>query len=95
MARVVLAPQLARWLPGDAASREASLHIEGATLAAVLDRVFEQQPALRGYVCDERGVVRHHVAIFVDGASIRDKQALDVPLGANAEVYLAQALSGG
>ena len=95
MARVVLAPQLARWLPGDAQSREASLQVEGETLAMVLERVFAQQPALRGYVCDERGVVRHHVAIFVDGASIRDKQELDVPLRADAEVYLAQALSGG
>ena len=95
MARVVLAPQLARWLPGDAASRESTLVVEGDTLADVLERVFAQHSALRGYVLDERGVVRHHVAIFVEGASIRDKQKLDLPLGPNAEVYLAQALSGG
>jgi sulfur carrier protein ThiS len=39
--------------------------------------------------------VRHHVAIFVDGRSIRRKDRLDDPLGADAEIHVLQALSGG
>jgi hypothetical protein len=34
---------------------------------------------LRGYVLDEHGSVRHHVAVFVDGQSIVDRRALDLP----------------
>ncbi len=97
MPRVVLASALSRWLPADAAgaSREAALDIDAADLRAVLDALFVRHPNLRGYVLDEQGVVRHHVAIFIDGQVLRDKADLGVPLAPAAEVYLMQALSGG
>ena len=97
MAKVVLASALARWLP-DAASRPAGevvIEVDGASLRDVLGGVFERYPALRGYVVDEHGRVRHHVAVFVDGDSIRDKRDLSQPLAARSEVYVMQALSGG
>jgi sulfur-carrier protein len=40
-------------------------------------------------------VVRHHVAVFVDGDALRDKRDLSQPLRPGAEVYVMQALSGG
>ena len=97
MARVVLASALARWLPANGgASREVVLDdVPGARLDQVLEALFAQHPSLRGYVLDERGAVRHHVALFVDGAAIADKRAPNQPLGAAAEVYVMQALSGG
>ena len=94
MARVVLASALSRWLPAGA-SREAALDIDAADLRAVLDALFVRHPNLRGYVLDEQGVVRHHVAIFIDGQVLRDRADLGVPLAPAAEVYLMQALSGG
>ena len=96
MPRVVLASALSRWLPADAAgaSREAALDIDAAD-RAVLDALFVRHPNLHGYVLDEQGVVRHHVAIFIDGQVLRDKADLGVPLAPAAEVYLMQALSGG
>jgi molybdopterin synthase sulfur carrier subunit len=97
MPDVVLASSLTRWLtpePGfGTGPRRCSA--EGSTLRQVLDSLFEQFPALRDYVTDERGALRHHVAAFVDGSAIHDKEALLDEVPANAEVYVFQALSGG
>jgi sulfur carrier protein ThiS len=96
MARVVLAPGLAKWLqaPGTD-SLETSTEVAAATLADALEAVFEQHPRLRGYVLDEQSHVRRHVAVFVDGESIRDKSDLTRALTSRSEVYVLQALSGG
>lgn len=96
MARVVLASALARWLPDtDARAGEVALDVAGDTLADVLQTLFTRHPSLRGYVLDERGVVRHHVAVFVDGDAIRDKSRLDQAVSTRTEIYVMQALSGG
>ena len=96
MAKVVLAPGLAKWLQGSGAeSRETVIDVDAATLADALEAVFGHHPRLRGYVLDERACVRHHVAIFVDGTAIRDKSDLPLPLAPRSEVYVLQALSGG
>lgn len=96
MTRVVLAAQLAKWVrDADAPAGEAVLDVEGATLGAALDAVFARYPKLRGYVLDDAGHVRHHVAVFVGGRSIADKTNLDLALEDGAEVYVLQALSGG
>jgi sulfur carrier protein ThiS len=50
---------------------------------------------LRGYVVDERGQVRHHVALFVDGEAVLDKRDLTQPVAEGARVHVMQALSGG
>jgi sulfur carrier protein ThiS len=94
MARVVLAPALARWLPGGG-DGEAVLDVPGASVGEVLAGVFGVHPTLRHYVVDERGAVRHHVALFVDGRSLARKTHLDHPLGAQSELHVMQALSGG
>jgi hypothetical protein len=97
MAKVVLASALSRWLPESAgrSSSDVALQIPGTRLNEVLAGVFALFPNLRGYVLDEHGAVRHHVAVFVDGAAIADKRELTQPLQAQSEVYVMQALSGG
>ncbi|HJU40523.1 MAG TPA: MoaD/ThiS family protein [Tahibacter sp.] len=93
MPKVVLASAVARHLRADAG--EMALAATGATLADALADVCARHPTLRGYVVDEHGHVRHHVAIFIDGVALADKTRLDVPLRADAEIYVLQALSGG
>lgn len=97
MPKVVLASALARWLPQADAPQagEIVLEFDGSRLDDVLERLFARHPGLRGYVLDEHGTVRHHVAIFVDGDAIRDKTDLTQALGERAEIYVMQALSGG
>ncbi|QDQ27410.1 MoaD/ThiS family protein [Chitinimonas arctica] len=67
--------------------------LQAGTAREALEQVFTDHPALRGYVLDEHGALRKHVALFIDGALRRD--ALDAPLPATASIYLMQALSGG
>ena len=66
-----------------------------ASLRALLDAAFAQQPGLQGYVLDDQGRVRKHVAVFINGTLLHDRQQLDVPLAADDRIYIAQALSGG
>jgi molybdopterin synthase sulfur carrier subunit len=97
MPTVVIAPSLARWLtasPGSSVG-ERSCVVAGGTVREVLDAVFAEYPALRGYVTDERGALRHHVVAFVNGVAVTDKERLAEPVPAGAEIYLFQALSGG
>ena len=97
MTRVVLASALSRWLPADVAeqSGETALEVGGKTVGEALDAVFVRHPALRGYVTDELGNPRHHVAIFLDGSVLPRRNAMQAPLGAQSEIHVLQALSGG
>lgn len=97
MAKVVLASALSRWLPASAAkpSEDVMLDVPGKRLDEVLSGVFMRFPSLRGYVLDEHGAVRHHVAVFVDGTAITDKRRPTQTVGEHSEIYVMQALSGG
>lgn len=69
--------------------------VPGATLRAVLDAYFDRHPVVRGYVLDDAGGVRKHVALFVDGDLITDRAELSDPVDEHATVHVFQALSGG
>ncbi|HJU09162.1 MAG TPA: hypothetical protein VJ727_11860 [Rhodanobacteraceae bacterium] len=98
MPKVVLSSALSRWLPqadGAQSRGEVAVAVSGASIGEALEQVFAQYPNLRGYVLDEHGTVRHHLALFVDGAAIRNKRDLSQAVGNNSEIYVMQALSGG
>jgi molybdopterin synthase sulfur carrier subunit len=69
--------------------------VEGTTVRQALEAVFQGNPRARAYVLDEQGAVRPHMVVFVDGRQVRDRQTLSDPVTSNAEIYVAQALSGG
>ena len=94
MPTVVLAGPLARWLP-PAHQGERSFAVAGTSVREALDHLFADVPQLRGYVLDDQGSLRHHVAAFVDGVVVRDKQGLSEVVAPDGEIYLLQALSGG
>ncbi|GMV28275.1 MAG: hypothetical protein AMXMBFR59_04000 [Rhodanobacteraceae bacterium] len=97
MPTLVLASSLARWLPAVAtAGTEYRVDVDATTLRDALDAAFASCPPLRGYVVDEQGSLRQHVAVFIDGQVLRDKSDLTrAVLGARSEIYVLQALSGG
>lgn len=72
-----------------------SMNVEGATLGEALDKVFAINPALRGYVLDDQGAVRRHVAIYVNGQVVRDRVHLSDAVSMTDEIYVFQALTGG
>jgi molybdopterin converting factor small subunit len=69
--------------------------VEAATVGDALARVFAEHPALRGYILDEQGAVRHHIVIFVDGEAVADRRQLTDSVSPASEIYVFQALSGG
>jgi molybdopterin synthase sulfur carrier subunit len=69
--------------------------VEATTLAEALERVFDSEPAARGYILDDQGGLRPHVAVFIDGQRARDRQRLSDALSPDAEVHVLQALTGG
>ncbi len=85
MARVIFTPHL-RFA---AAPRV----VAGRTLREVLEAALA--PHERGYVLDDQGAVRKHVAVFIDGEQCLDRRSLSDPVAENGEVHVLQALSGG
>jgi molybdopterin synthase sulfur carrier subunit len=69
--------------------------VEASDVKGALDVVFAANPRLRGYVLDDRGGLRKHMAVFVDGETIRDRDDLSDVIQAQSEVFVMQALSGG
>ena len=57
--------------------------------------LFRIHPGLRGYVLDERGNLRRHIALFVDGDALQPKSNFALVVREDAEIYVMQALSGG
>lgn len=69
--------------------------VSGATVRELLDSYFQIHQQARGYVLDDQGRLRHHMAIFIDGAQLLDRDRLSDPVPEDAVVDLVQALSGG
>lgn len=69
--------------------------VPGSSVRAVLDAVFATQPRLRSYILDDQDRVRRHVAIYVNGDRITDRDRLGDPVDEADEVFVFQALSGG
>ena len=82
MARVLFTSNLHRFT--GVAETEAA----GATLREVLDAL---DAAVRHYLVDDRGELRRHVAVFVDG----ERAEMDAALAPGATVHVMQAPSGG
>jgi sulfur-carrier protein len=72
-----------------------SAEVDGGTVGEALATVFASRPALRGYVLDDQGALRRHVAVYVNGRVVSDRAGLSDPVGARDEIYVFQALSGG
>lgn len=89
MPLVEFAPALTRHVPCQ------PQRVRAATLRDALAAAFEAAPALRGYVLDEQGAVRKHVAVFVNSTLIADRARLEVPLADDDRVMVIQALTGG
>jgi sulfur-carrier protein len=72
-----------------------SAELAADTVAELLDRYFERWPAVRSYVLDDQGEVRHHVKVLVDGRNVKDRSKLTDRINSSTEVYVFHALSGG
>jgi hypothetical protein len=69
--------------------------VDGATVRQALNAYFRDNPRARGYVLDDRGALRRHMVIFIDGLQIADRTGLGDEVAADGAIDVMQALSGG
>ncbi len=69
--------------------------VAGKTVGDVLAAYFERHPQVRGYVLDDAGAVRRHVAVFVNDDVITDRTSLADAVATGDRIHVFQALSGG
>ena len=86
MAVVTLRGQL-RTIAGGRPDHE----VPGATVAELLGALEAAQPALRGWILDERGRVRRHINVFVNA----EAGTAETAVGEGDRVDVLPAISGG
>ena len=74
-------------LAGDQAEHELS----GANVGELLRALEREQPALAGWIVDERGHIRRHINVFVNAEQAREED----PIAAGDCVDILPAISGG
>jgi sulfur-carrier protein len=65
--------------------------LDAPSVGDLLRALEQQHPALGGWILDERGEVRRHINVFVNG----ELGGQDTPVGADDRVDVLPALSGG
>jgi molybdopterin synthase sulfur carrier subunit len=65
--------------------------VEGSTVADLMRALERDQPALSGWILDERGRVRRHINVFVAG----EPSSEETPVAPGDAVDVLPAISGG
>lgn len=74
-------------LAGDRADHS----LEGGTVVELLHELEQAHPAVGGWILDERGFIRRHINVFVNGDCGRE----DTPVSPDDRVDVLPAISGG
>jgi molybdopterin synthase sulfur carrier subunit len=93
MAFVFMIPGPLRELAGGLG--EVRIEGDATSVSDALTLLWAKYPGVRDRVLTERGEVRQHVHIFVDGESIKDTGGLAGAVRDGAEIFILPALSGG
>ena len=75
----------------DRAGGEREVAVAGATVGQALRDLERIHPGLAGWILDDRGAIREHVAVFVSGDRVHD----DALLPDDARLEIVGAVSGG
>ena len=67
------------------------IELEGSTVAEVLQALEREHPETKGWILDERGLIREHVNVFVN----RDYGREDTAVGESDRLHVIPAISGG
>jgi len=76
-------------------SPEVTLQDRVATVRDALDVLAGRHAGVVDRVMDERGAVRQHVNVFVDGENIRFLDGLGTGVGESSTIVIVPAVSGG
>jgi molybdopterin converting factor small subunit len=73
----------------------AQLSISADTVRAALENLQRSHAALYRNVCDETGMVRRHLNVFVNSGNMRDLNGVETTLAPGDVVTFLPAVSGG
>jgi sulfur-carrier protein len=79
----------------EAAGGESAVSVEGATVGAVLEALYERHTELRDRLSDGDGALRRFVNVYVGGEDIRFGSGLDTPVNDGDEITILPAVAGG
>jgi molybdopterin converting factor small subunit len=65
--------------------------IEASSVGELLRELERAQPAVGGWILDERGLIRRHINVFVNGERAKE----DTSVGPNDQIEVLPAISGG
>jgi molybdopterin synthase sulfur carrier subunit len=65
--------------------------LDGDTVAELMRELERAHPAVGGWVLDERGLIRRHINVFVNG----ERGSEDTPVASDDQVDVLPAISGG
>jgi sulfur-carrier protein len=65
--------------------------VEGGSVGELLTAIERAHPATRGWILDERGALRRHINVFVNG----ERGDLGTGVGADDRIDVLPAISGG
>jgi molybdopterin synthase sulfur carrier subunit len=65
--------------------------VEGTSVAELLSALERTQPALQGWILDERGRIRRHINVFVNG----EKGTEETAVANDDRIDVLPAISGG
>ncbi|HEY2525616.1 MAG TPA: hypothetical protein VGI29_11205 [Candidatus Binataceae bacterium] len=93
--RVHIPSALRRWTGGRDVIEVPLAAGARTTARQVIEALARDYPGLRDRVLDEQGELRRHVNIFIDGNNARFMGGLKAEAGADSEMWIHPALSGG
>lgn len=67
------------------------LELDGSTVGELLRALEREHPGTKGWILDERGLIREHINVFVNKEYGREETAL----GPSDHVHILPAISGG
>jgi molybdopterin synthase sulfur carrier subunit len=73
------------------AGNNAQLELDGATVGELLHALELTFPAVTGWIVDERGLIRRHINVFVNGERGRER----TQIGRDDRVEVLPAITGG
>lgn len=71
------------------------LSISATIVRTVLEVLEQRHPSQHRSVCDETGLVRRHINLFVNTTDVRDREGLDTALAPGDVITILPAISGG
>ena len=79
----------------EAAGGAGEIAVDGATVGAVLEALYDRHPELRDRLAEDDGRLRRFVNVYVDGEDVRFGDGLETPVPEGGEVQILPAVAGG